>query len=95
MRIYSNGEYVIDFLTEKESLSLPERIFSVSMEANPSYSNELKAICADIIENRAVLVYFKVNTWSLYLPTQEELVSTCQIAVLQRFMDGIVYGGKY
>jgi hypothetical protein len=41
-RIYSNGEYVIDFLTQKESLSLPERIFSVSMKANPSYNNDIK-----------------------------------------------------
>jgi hypothetical protein len=95
MQIYSNGEYVIDFLTERESHSLPERVSSVTMESNPRYNNEIKAICTDIIENRAVLVYFKVNTWSFYLPTQEELGSICQIPVLQRFVDGTVYGEKY
>jgi hypothetical protein len=95
MQIYSNGEYVIDFLTERESHSLPERVSSVTMESNPRYNNEIKAICTDIIENRALLVYFKVNTWSLYLPTQEELGSICQIPVLQRFVDGTVYGEKY
>ena len=50
-------------------------------------------MCQDILENRALLVYFNVIKRS-YLPSQEDIASTCKLPIRKRFADGIVYGKK-
>jgi hypothetical protein len=95
VRIYSNGADVLGFLTEKKSLSIPAKMSSITMEANPLYNEESEAMWKDIKENRALLVYFNLIDWRWDLPTQKEVESTYQLSVLRRFADGTVYGEKY
>ena len=94
VKIYTNGADVLDFLTGKQSQSIPAKMSSGTRDVNPRYIEEVDVMCKDITENRAMLVYFnRITRW--YLPTQTELESTCHIPVLRDFADGTVYGEKY
>lgn len=95
VNIYSNGPEAVGFLTFKHSKSIPQKFSSTSMEVNPHYNDEIEGMCKDINENGAVLVYFNLVDWKWHLPTQEEIESACQLPVLQRFMDGAIYGKKF
>ncbi len=92
LEIYSNGPDVLGFLNEKKSISIPNQTFSVTREANSLYTIQIDAMCKLIKEKGAVLVYFNQITWRWYLPTQEEVKATCNLPVLRRFDDGIVFG---
>jgi hypothetical protein len=93
VKIYSNGPDVIAFLTDNQSLSLPKQKFPTSLAANPGYIEEINAMCKDILENGALLIYF--NTIGRgYLPTYHEIEPTCKLSILQHFSDGNVYGQK-
>ena len=95
VRIYSNGPDILGFMTEKKCLSIPEKTSSRTMRANPHYNEEIEAMCKDIKEKRALLIYFNLINWRWDLPSQEELESTRQLPVLQRLTDGTVYGNNY
>jgi hypothetical protein len=92
VEIYSNGADIISFLTEKKSFSIPNKTFPVTREANSLYNDQINIMCKLIVEKVAILVYFNQITWRWYLPTQEEIVSTCKLPILQSFGDGIVFG---
>ena len=90
-RIYSNCPDVIRFLAEKESLSIPEKISPLTMEPNHQYKEEIEAMCEDIRNNNAILVYFKLIDWKWFLPTPDEVESICQISILKQLSDGTIY----
>jgi hypothetical protein len=92
--IYSNGTDILSFLTGNQSLPIPRKTNSTTMMANLHYDEEIKVMCEDIVENKALLVYFNQITWRWYLPSQAEIESTCHLPVLQHFADGTVYGEK-
>jgi len=94
VNIYSNGVDVLGFLAEKQAQGIPIKMSLTTRVENFYYDEELESMCKDISENRALLVYFKQITWRWYLPSQEEIESTCHLPVLQRFADGTVYGEK-
>ena len=91
--IYSNGADVIGFLTDNESLPLPKKNSPTSLEANPGYNDEIRAMCKDIMDNGALMVYFNAIGRG-YLPTFQEVKPACAPSILQRFADGKVYGVK-
>jgi len=93
VKIYSDGPDVIGFLTDKQSLSVPKKKFPTTLVSNPTYPEEIGAMCKDILENRALLVYFN-SIGRGYLPTYQEVEPACKLSVLQRFADGKVYGVK-
>jgi hypothetical protein len=94
VKIYTNGSDVIVFLTDKQSQSLPSKRFPGTLEVNLRYNEEVEVMCKHVIENKAVVVYFnKINRD--YLPTEDELMSTCKLPVLHSFEDGTVYGKTY
>ena len=91
VKIYSNGADVLGFLTGKEIQYLPKKYSSTTTIANPLYDKEITAMCKDIVENGALLVYFK-SLNKAYFPTQEEIQSACHLPVLMSLEDGTVYG---
>lgn len=95
VRIYTNGSDVVGFWTTKETLSVPAKWSSGTKIPNPYFNEALDAICKDLKENKTVLFYFNAITWRTYLPSQDEIVLTCQISVIQRFADGTMYGRNY
>ena len=94
VKIYSNGADVIGFLTEKQSLTLPYKTDPTTLKANSQYNEEMKGMCRDTSDNKALVVYFNLISWRWYFPNQTELESTCNLPILQRFADGTVYGEK-
>ena len=93
-KIYTNGPDVLSFMTENQILYLPRKYSSLSTEVNPTYLQEMSAMCADIKENKAVLVYLDKITWRIYFPTRIEIESACEIRPVRQFMDGSVYQAK-
>ena len=93
VKIYSNGPDVLGFLTENQSLSVPKKKSPTTLRVNTNYTAEIGAMCKDIMENRAILVYFNTIKRS-YQATYQEVKSACKLSVVQRLADGIVYGMK-
>ena len=91
IKIYSNGSDAIKFLTQRPALNLPKSTNPVTMETNSLDGKEIEAMCKEILDKKAILVYFKTINRN-YLPTQEEIESTCKIPILRTFDDGIVVG---
>jgi hypothetical protein len=91
-KVYSNVSDVLNFLAGAQSIFLPEKKFPLLMEANPDYNEEISAMCEDVTDHEALLVYFNNLTDNWYLPSAQEIESTCHLPVLQQFTDGIVYG---
>jgi 4-amino-4-deoxy-L-arabinose transferase-like glycosyltransferase len=94
VKIYSNGSDVLGFYTENQSLTVPKKTIPTTLVANPTFSEEIGAMCKDILLNRGLLVYFDTIKGRWYLPTQKQVISVCKLSVLHRFADGIVYGEK-
>jgi hypothetical protein len=92
--LYTNGPDVIGFLTGRESLQLPEKSSSVTKETNIRYEVETQAMCNDMAESGALLIYFGKITWRGYLPSEDEVISACQLNVIKHFSDGTVYAKK-
>jgi 4-amino-4-deoxy-L-arabinose transferase-like glycosyltransferase len=90
--IYSNGSDAISLLGNIQTLSIPKRISALNMAVNPDYGVQIETMCNDIAKKGALLVYFDKVTWRWYLPTQEEVVTTCHLPILKQFSDGTVYG---
>lgn len=94
VKVYSNGSDALSLLTENETSFIPYKKSLSTTFVNPLYKADFKAMCKDIKENGAVVVYFTLIKKS-YWPTQKEIMSTCQLSVLQNFADGTVYGESY
>ncbi len=62
VKIYSNGSDVLGFLTENQSLSVPRKKFPTTLIANPGYTEEIGAMCKDIMENRAIIGVFQYDS---------------------------------
>jgi hypothetical protein len=102
-RIYSNGSDAISFLADKGIPYIPGKYYPMATipvkydpyttVENPLFNEELGAMCKEIREKDTLLLYFNsINT--KYIPTQEEIESTCQLHVLHIFEDSTVYGEK-
>ncbi len=97
IKIYSNGADAISFMTENQLknqvVAIPQKKFPTTTLVNPSYHQEIEAMCKDIQQHGALLVYMD-NISRPYLPNQEEVQTACQLSVLQQFADGKVYSEK-
>ena len=95
VKLYSNGADALSVLTANEAMYLPAERSPFTTEVNPGYPAEIAAMCKEIREGRAFVVYFKerdVERW--YLPTEKGIEAACHLPVLRRFTDGTVYGEK-
>jgi len=94
IRIYSNGSDVYNFLTGDQAVFMPGKTDPLTRLPNPDYNKEIMAVCKDVTDNGALLVYFNQITWRWYLPVPKEIESTCQLPVSRSFADGTVYNEK-
>lgn len=92
IKIYTNGADVLGFLTGKQSLDIPIKTDPVNVASNGMYVSEMEAMCNDITEKGAILVYFNEIWWRSYMPNAGEIDSTCKIPVQKNFEDGIMLG---
>ena len=91
--IYSNLAYSINFLTDNKAVFLPFKKNPSTYIVNEHYKEEMESICRYCRESKAIIVYFYLmRKW--YLPTQEEIESTCNLHILYKLSDGIIYTGR-
>ncbi|HEV7473740.1 MAG TPA: hypothetical protein VGN90_06815 [Pyrinomonadaceae bacterium] len=93
--VYSNGIDVSHFLAKKEVLRLPAKSDpSNGKKKNAEFEQEMNTLRNQLIQDRAVVVYFDKITWRWYLPTRDELEHAYGLPVLSRLDDGVVFGVK-
>jgi hypothetical protein len=94
MMFLSNGSDAIGFLSSKQSKFIPQKISPTSLEVNLLYNDEMMAMCQDVHEDRALLVYFTSIDFRWFLASQADIGSTCQLPILRSFADGIIFGNR-
>jgi hypothetical protein len=93
--VYSNGIDVSHFLAQKEAWRLPAKSDpSNGNKKKAEFEQEMNTLRNQLIQNRAVVVYFDKITWRWYLPTRDELEHVYALPVLSRLDDGVVFGVK-
>ena len=92
-KIYSNGPDVIRFLTKKQAIMIPPKVFTDTLKANEDYEDQLSRMSVECREGKVLVAYLNgIRRW--YLPSTGELESNGNLPVLRRFKDGVVYA-KY
>ncbi len=92
--IYSNGPDIIRFLTGKEAVMIPKKIFPHTRRLNENYEEQVSQVAQECREGRALVVYLNEVTWRWYLPAIKEVESIENLPVLRRMQDGVVYGTR-
>jgi hypothetical protein len=93
-RIFSPQPEILAFLTGKRISDIPVKYNRFTTVKNPIYDREIEAMCKNVRENGALIIYF--NSFKMRdFPTQEEIITSCQLSVLQRFADATLYGENY
>ena len=92
--IYSNGTDAIRFLTKKEAVWIPPKVFPNTLRANQDYEKELNQMIHKCIEGKALIVYFNSITWRWYLPTTQEIESSGNLPVIIKTQEGVIYGKR-
>lgn len=88
--IYTNGVDVLRFWTGKEAMVLPQKIFGTTLRPNQNYKEQIKFLCEDVREGKAIIIYF-TNVNRPYLPELGELINKCDISPLMELSDGIIF----
>jgi len=91
--IYSNGADVIRFKTGRDAVMIPGHTFVTTRNHNENYQDQLKAMCEECTEGKAVVVYLNgIIPRRLDLPTENEIKSACRLPILSQSEDGTIYG---
>jgi hypothetical protein len=91
VEVYSNGFDAIRILTKKEAVSIPRHTNPNSRLKMAGYEDLLNIMCSKVKKGDAVVIYYdSIHRW--YLPTLEQVVTTCEIPLLRKLEDGQVYG---
>jgi len=91
IKIYSNGAEVINYLTDGQSILIPRKNNAMTMENNSLYDKQVDAMCKEINNKTAFLVYFD-HIIRGNLPNQQEIELRCKLPILKDFGDGEVMG---
>ena len=90
--IYSNGVDAVSFLTGKNVERLPFKIDPVSSQTNREFDRQMATLNNDVMQHRALIVFFDTIDWRYYLPSRAELEETYKLPLMVRLDDGAVYG---
>lgn len=92
--VYSNAWDALTFLVERQCLPIPSHTLANENVPNPEYELSLAKMCEGIEKTSSVLIYFDRVNWRWYLPTRKTLEEKCQMRVLERLSDAVVYGNR-
>jgi hypothetical protein len=92
MAVYSNAADACYLFTNREALRLPAKYDPTGALVNTDFEAQMAALRDDLINNRALVVYFDRVNWRWYLPERHELEESYKLPVLRNFADGVVYG---
>lgn len=91
VEIYSNGDYVIRFLTQRSAKSIPKKSSLETLEKNAAFGNDFLQMQLDLMQDKAVIVIFDQMKWRDVLPTKQEIQTKCKVSEWMRFKDGVIY----
>ncbi len=91
LKIYSNGSDALGFLTTTDAVGLPMLVNTSTTQANPNYLYQLAAMCDQLSQGNALVLYFSTIQRSFF-PTPADVIAACKVPVLFRFSDSIIYG---
>jgi hypothetical protein len=94
MAVSSNAADACYLFTKREALRLPAKYDPTNARVNADFETQMARLRDDLINNRALVVYFDRVDWRWYLPARHELEETYKLPVLTRLADGIVYGAQ-
>jgi len=90
-KIYTNGISFLRFVTQKEVVTVPVKIFNGTRRLNQDYEEQLQFMCGECREGNAIVVYLnRLEQWNL--ATSKDVESNCNLPVLSRCGDGVIYG---
>ncbi|MDY0042077.1 MAG: hypothetical protein RBS57_17330 [Desulforhabdus sp.] len=92
MKIYSNGPDVIRVHTQNRANMIPQKMFPETLKENDKYQETMIQMIGECEKGNALIVYFDRITWRWYLASKEEIESQCNIPLVNRMDDGIIYG---
>lgn len=92
MKVYSNGPDVIRVHTQKRAYMIPQKVFPETVKENDKYQETMTQMIGECERGNALIVYFDRITWRWYLASKEEIESQCNIPLVNRMDDGIIYG---
>lgn len=92
MKIYSNGNDVINFATGLDGIQIPRLWNILTTQQNQDYEEQLREICQECLDGRAVIICFNARD---FLPTEEQMnLSDKGLTALKQMPDGTVYGRR-
>ena len=93
LTVYSNGPDAIYLLTGRRAEWVPAKLLSVTnLIPAKDFVPRTWAMCDDIAYKGAIVVYFNDLLSRIPLLTEEELQEACDVSVIHRFPDGVIYG---
>ena len=94
MAVYSNAADACYLFTKREGLRLPAKYDPTSARVNSDFEAQMAVLQDDLLNNRALVIYFDRVNWRWYLPERHELDESYKLPVLRNFADGVVYGAQ-
>jgi hypothetical protein len=92
--IYSNRPEAIRFLTGKEAVMIPAKVFPITRRVNEDYEGKLKQMAQECNDGKALIVQFSDVASRWYLPSIEEVESMGRLPILSRVQEGVIYGTR-
>ena len=90
--MYSNGFDAINIKTGRESFSFPRKFNPVSTLVNKDYAVEMDAMCREVNNGTALIIYLDEVDWREYVPDETEVIQACAPALIMDTSDGAIYG---
>ena len=90
--VYSNHPHAIGYLLGRRAQKVPIKFDPMSLLPAQDFAQSTWAMCKDVAHNGAMIVLLKQHLW--YLPTAEELQSTCGLGATLRLVDGLVFARR-
>jgi len=91
IKIYSNGEDALEFLTGKEVYAIPPMEVPGSGMKNDNFEAELQFMQETLASTGGLLVYLNLVDWRWYLPTSEFLSLNMPLYIKYQGPDGTIY----
>jgi len=94
MAVYSNAADACYLFTKREGLRLPAKYDPTRARVNSDFEAQMAVLQDDLLNNRALVIYFDRVNWRWYLPERHELDESYKLPVLRNFADGVIYGAQ-
>jgi hypothetical protein len=94
IKIYSNGQDVLVFHTQKIIADLPEKQNPMSLLENPEYPREMEKLCADLYALKAVVVIIEAENWRWFHPSMNEINRYCGEYPMVEYDGGAIIGHR-